>query len=404
MRRSVKQALDFWLEEGLVTPEQAAALGTSLEAREREHDSGRTVAIFGAIGAVLTGLGVILFVASNWAGMGPTARLAVLLSCYGVVVAGAVLAGQRGLEKVAESLWLLATLVLGANIFLLAQTYNLTLTLWQGTFAWMLGALALGYARRSPAQAAVAVPLGILTLGWYGGGSMWFFDDQFEFLFADGGLRPVLAIVGLGLVALSTLLARREDLSFARQACFRWGLFLVAAILVISTAHVELAVALYTADFTGKQIAVIVAGAALVAAAVLAGELDTRWSKPALIATLAMLLAMLIPVGGESWIGVETGGFHLPVTLYHALRFTLYVLGVFTLALATIWLGLQARNRRLVNVGMTGTAWLIVIQYFSWSFALLDRSLAFIVGGIVLIAVAVGVEKKRRQIVAQIAE
>lgn len=259
----------------------------------------------------------------------------------------------------------------------------------------MLGALALGWARRSPAQAAAAVPLGILTLGWYGGGSMWFFDDQFEFLFADGGLRPVLAILGLGLVALSTLLARREELSFARQACFRWGLFLVAAILVISTASVELAAALFGADFTGKQIAVIVAGAALVAAAVFAGEFDTRWSKPALIATLALLLAMLIPVGGEPWVGVEVAGLHLP--------FALYVLGVFTLALATIWLGLQARNRRLVNVGMTATALLIVIQYFSWSFLLLDRSLAFIVGGIVLIALAVGVEKKRRQIVAQIA-
>jgi uncharacterized membrane protein len=395
MRRSVKQALDFWLEEGLVTAEQVTALGASLEARDREHDSGRTVAIFGAIGAVLTGLGVILFVASNWTGLGPTARLLVLLSCYGVVVAGAALAGRRGLAKVAESLWLLATLVLGANIFLLAQTYNLTLTLWQGTFAWMLGALALGWARRSPAQAAVAVPLGILTLGWYGGGSMWFADDQFEFLFAGDGLRPVLAILGLGLVALSTLLARRDDLNFARPACFRWGMFLVAAILVLSTAHVELAAALYTAGFTGKQIVLILASAALVAAALFGGEFDTRWSKPALVATLGLLLAMLVPVDGESWIGLETAGVHL--------AFALYLIGVFALALATIWLGLQARNRRLVNAGMTSTALLILIQYFSWSFVLLDRSLAFIVGGIVLIALAVGVEKKRRQIVAQIA-
>jgi uncharacterized membrane protein len=395
MRRSVKQALDFWLEEGLVTAEQVTALGASLEARDREHDSGRTVAIFGAIGAVLTGLGVILFVASNWTGMGPTARLLLLLSCYGVVVAGAALAGRRGLPKVAESLWLLATLVLGANIFLLGQTYNLTLTLWQGTFAWMLGALALGWARRSPAQAAVAVPLGILTLGWYGGGSMWFFDDQFEFLFAGDGLRPVLAILGLGLVALSTLLARREELRFARSACFRWGLFLVAAILVLSTAHVELASALYTADFNGKQIAIVLAGVVLVAAAFFAGEFDTPWSRPAIVATTAMLLVMLVPAGDEPWIGVETGGVHL--------LFGLYVVAVFALALLTIWLGLQARSRRLVNVGMAGTALLIVIQYFSWSFLLLDRSLAFIIGGILLIALAVGVEKKRRQIVAQIA-
>jgi uncharacterized membrane protein len=172
-------------------------------------------------------------------------------------------------------------------------------------------------------------------------------------------------------------------------------MFLVATILVLSTAHVELAAALYTAGFTGKQIVLILASAALVAAALFGGEFDTRWSKPALVATLGLLLAMLVPVDGESWIGLETAGVHL--------AFALYLIGVFALALATIWLGLQARNRRLVNAGMTSTALLILIQYFSWSFVLLDRSLAFIVGGIVLIALAVGVEKKRRQIVAQIA-
>ncbi|MCH9052443.1 MAG: hypothetical protein IIA72_15420 [Proteobacteria bacterium] len=211
----------------------------------------------------------------------------------------------------------------------------------------MIGALAMGYARQSTAQAAVALPLGILTIGWAGGGSGWFFNDQMEFLFADGGLRPVLPLVGLALVALSTLLALRDDLSFARAPCFRWGTFLVAATLIITTTHSRLASAFYNADFSTKQVLLIVASIVLVAAAAVAGRVESTMSRPAMLALLVMLLAMMIPAGDITWVGMEFNGVHL--------LFGLYVLAVFAMALFTIWLGMQARNTRLVNIGMVST-------------------------------------------------
>lgn len=394
MRRSVERALEHWRSEGLLNAEQVEALAASLEDHEEQGESGRAVAIYGSIGAVLAGLGALLFVASNWAGMSPTGRLLVLLAAYGTAVGCAVLAERRGLPRVAEAVWLLATLVLGANIFLLAQTYNLSLTLWQGTFAWMVGALALGWARQSAAQAAVAVPLGILTLGWAGGGSGWFFDDQVEFLFADGGLRPLLALVGLGLVALSTLLARRDELSFARAPCFWTGIFMTTVTLVVSTAHVQVATELYDATFSGKQIAIIVATVALVVAAFVEGEFDSRLG-PRLMAAMLGLFLLLLRAGREAWMGMELGGLH-PV-------FGLYVIVVLALALLTIWLGIEARRPRLVNLGMSSMALLIVIQYFGWSFQLLDRSLAFVLGGLLLIGLSVAVERKRRQVIARLA-
>lgn len=395
MRRSVKNALEHWRGEGLLTDEQVGILSASAEKAQKPQDSARAVMIFGFIGAVLTGLGVILFVASNWAAMSPLQRTLMLLAGYGLTVGAAALSERRALPLVAEALWLLSTLVLGANIFLMAQTYNLTLTLWQGTFAWMIGALAMGYARQSTAQAAVALPLGILTIGWAGGGSGWFFNDQMEFLFADGGLRPVLPLVGLALVALSTLLALRDDLSFARAPCFRWGTFLVAATLIITTTHSRLASAFYNADFSTKQVLLIVASIVLVAAAAVAGRVESTMSRPAMLALLVMLLAMMIPAGDITWVGMEFNGVHL--------LFGLYVLAVFAMALFTIWLGMQARNTRLVNIGMVSTTLIIIIQYFGWSFDLLDGSVAFILGGIVLIALSIFVEKKRRQIMERIA-
>jgi len=395
MRRSVHNALQHWLGEGLLTAEKVRELGESLEKVDKTQDSGRLAMIFGTVGAVLTGLGVILFVASNWATMSPGVRTAVLLTVYGGVVAGAVFAERRGLPLVADAVWLLSTLVLGANIFLMAQTYNLSLTMWQGTLAWMIGALAMGYARQSAAQAAVAVPLAILTLGWAGGGSGWFFDDQFEFLFADDGLRPVLGLVGLALIGLSTLVAKRDDLSFAQLPCFRWGTFIVAAVLVLTTVHVELASAMFNADFSTKQLGIIVAVVALVAAAAMSGKLESGASRPAMIGVLGLLLVVMIPYQDTTWLGFEAGNTHV--------LFGLYVLLVLGMALFSIWLGINARNARLVNIGMVSTTLLIIIQYFGWSFELLDRSIAFILGGIVLITLSVFVEKQRRRIMAQIA-
>jgi uncharacterized membrane protein len=393
MRQSVNRALEHWCREGLLSDEQVAGLAASLARLENAEGSARTVRVFAFIGAVLTGLGAILFVASNWQGMGPLERTLVLLAGYGVAVATAALLESRRLPVFAETMWLLSTLVLGANIFLIAQNYNLSLTLWQGTFAWMVGAVAMGYARQSAPQAAVAVPLAVLTVGWAGGGSGWFFDDQVEFLFADGGLRPLLPLIGLALVALSTLAAAREDTAFARVACLRWGTLLVASTLIITTAHVELAAAFYDADFAGRQIATLVGASLVVAVALLRGRFASHAGKVALAALLGFLAMMLVRSGGVPWVGTELSGVHLP--------FGLYVVAVFATALYVLWIGIRASNAQLVNLGMVSTTLIIIIQYFGWSFELLDRSVAFILGGLVLTALSFLVEKKRRGLIAQ---
>ncbi len=395
MRRSVDRALEHWRAEGLLDGEQIRALAISLERMQRPLDSARAARVFGFVGAVLAGLGTLLFVGSNWDGMSPPQRTLVLLAWYGATVAAAVLSERRGLPLVAEAVWLLSTLVLGANIFLVAQSYNLSLALWQGTLAWLVGTLAMAYARRSAAQVVLAVPLAILTLGWAGGGSGWFFDDQAAFLFADSGLRPLLPLMGLALVALSTLLANRSDLRFGVSPCFLWGMGIVAATLILTTGDTDIAEAFYRAAFSARQLITAVGSTVLVVAAVAVGRFASPYGRAAMGALLALLLAILVPIGDSTWVGLEINGAHV--------FFGLYVLAVISMALLTVWLGIQARNPRLVNTGMASVVLIIVIQYFGWSFDLLDRSAAFILGGFALIALAVVVERNRRRIMLRMA-
>jgi uncharacterized membrane protein len=52
---------------------------------------------------------------------------------------------------------------------------------------------------------------------------------------------------------------------------------------------------------------------------------------------------------------------------------------------------------------MGAAAVIILIQYFSWSFRLLDRSLAFLMGGVLLIVLALWSEHKRRDLIKEFA-
>jgi uncharacterized membrane protein len=383
MRRAVSRALAHWVREGLLTSDHADTLRASLEGSQPD----RAIRAFAVIGAVLAGLGVLLFVGSNWAAMGSRARVAVLLGAYGSAVLGATLADRKGLPRAAEAGWLLASLIFGANIFLMAQIFNHSLTYWQGPFWWMVGVLVLGWVRQSAWQAALAVPLGLLALGWIGGGEGWFFDDQLEFLVTDRGLRPILPLVGIGLVSLSLLADRADTWRFASAPAFRWGILLAAVPLVISTTHAEAAKALFQFPGSLKQILILAAVVLFTGLALMFGAFRSREGRPLVAAATIFFGLVLVQAGDGPWIASGP------------LPYGLYIVAVFVLALAAIWVGVRADNPRLVNVGMAGTGFLILIQYFSWTFQLLDRSLVFVGGGLLLVAVSVVLERKRRTLV-----
>jgi uncharacterized membrane protein len=389
MRWTIERSLKRWQEEGLLTDEKVAELRASLV----HAHSARGIRIFAALGAVLAGLGVILFVSSNWAWMGPAYRIAVLVAAYAAVVAGAVTAGRRDQPRVAEAMWLLATIALGANIFLIAQIYHFHLTYWQGTLRWMIGALVLGWVLRSRFQAAVAIPLGLLTLGWLGSGGGWFFPEQWDFLFTDWSLRPILPLIGLGLVSLSLLAVRGQSWEFLRGSSFGWGLGLLMTAAVASTAGVSVAEWFFAFAGSSTQFAILAGVAILLAGAMAFGRFHWPRSRLLLGSTAALFILMLVQIDDVHWLQAEIGGLHL--------LFGAYVVAVFMLALLTIWTGVKSGRTVLVNAGMVTSAFLIFSQYLSWSFELLDRSLAFVIGGLLLLGLAVVLEKKRRALLEQ---
>ena len=81
-----------WQDQGLISPEQGRAIISGYPASGGQvavhRTQGRLVSILATLGAVLVGLGVILFFASNWEGIPRPVKLAMILiaipAAYGI--------------------------------------------------------------------------------------------------------------------------------------------------------------------------------------------------------------------------------------------------------------------------------------------------------------------------------
>src|SRR3712207_5275153 len=108
-----------WVEEGLISPDQADAIRARYREEAPQERRGRLAQVLGIVGSIALGLGVILLFAANWEGMPRVLRLAVLLlALVGTYAAGFYLSEvKRTHQTIGKCLLLLGTILFGASLF-----------------------------------------------------------------------------------------------------------------------------------------------------------------------------------------------------------------------------------------------------------------------------------------------
>ncbi len=194
----LRDEIESWRRENLISTEQARRLNERYPDTQAEDGWGKI--ILSAVGAVIFGLGVILFFAYNWQGMHRLTKLAiVLLSLLLAHGAGWRLGRDGGgRKKFGESLHLLGTMLFGAGIWLVAQIYHIDEHYPNGILVWSLGALAFAWVLPSVAHGLLALFLIALWTGFE------IFD--FENLNHWGFWLLTLAIIPLAWLQRSRLL------------------------------------------------------------------------------------------------------------------------------------------------------------------------------------------------------
>ena len=402
-----RDALDAWVRDGLIPDELADRLRDTLDDVEpREIDTraderpGLLIRLLVFVGALLIGGALLLFIGSQWDESSPTRRLLLLFAVYLAVVGAAALAGRQRLDTTSRGLWFLSSVTVGVNIFLVGQIFNLALNYWQGTLLWMIASLAMGWAAPSAAQGWLATVLGLLTLGWLSVPAAQFYD-QGAFLVDAGGIRPLLPLIGISMLAGAALTAD-TTWSWLAPGLRAIGVVLVAAPFTVSTFHPFLYAWFFQIDARLFHVLVIVASLAVVA--ILFARRRTPLVLAAVPPIVALVLVQLPQVSPSDTARHGLDGFDSVPWLGEAfadsaLLFGIYTAVVFALALGTVAVGLQYRLPALVNVGVAVIAVLLTALYIGRLAGALPTSLAVGIGGVLLVAGAVLLERKRRDLV-----
>lgn len=406
MGYTADEALELWQRKKLLTKKKAEELQAALEGHPEDVPH-RAIAIFSAVGTILIGLGVILFVASNWQEFTPTMKVALLLiALLATAGTGFHLAYERRTYvKTGMALLFLSTLIYGASIFLVAQIYHLPINFWWGMLLWFLGAALLAYILESKFHLFLAVPLLVLFLGWLDGGAPNPFSE-FGFLFEQGNnVVATLPMLGAGILSLGILHRSRRCLRFGENVLFHWGLFLVLAMLVATTAAKDALFSLLHLTFNPVSIAIILCSFLAFLFAFSFGRFLTREGRWSLLILALYLAFTYVLVAIPPWMGFPVhdtlfGYFVLEAPVFTWL-YVMHVFLVFVCLLTIIWEGTLLRQPMVVNMGMLGLGVAIIVQYFSWVFEMFDRSVAFILGGILILALSALLERQRRHLLSR---
>ena len=148
--------VESWSRDGLISAGAADAILSKYVVVSPLY--GRLIVTLATLGGILLGVGVILFVSSNWQAIPAAIKMAVLLVVVGTAYSsGYWLKYEKDFPRVGAALVFLGTLLFGASIFLVGQQYHMqvgdpNLLTW-----WFVGVIPLAYITRSRAILTVAV-------------------------------------------------------------------------------------------------------------------------------------------------------------------------------------------------------------------------------------------------------
>ena len=388
----------IWVAEGIITEEQRQKL------LARYPPEVRALGLLPVLGSVLVGLSGLSVVAANWQGLPDVLRLALLLgSLTGSYAAGAYFL-RRGNPDLGHGLIGLGLILFGASIILTSQLYQLVGYDVSGLLAWVVAGVALSYVYGSRLLVLLTVLIGAAVQTYC-----------VEVLGSFSYATAVLVAGGLGYywwwrpeVVSSTVLS----------AGLLWqaGLLVVATHSKITWFFVPVMVVYAAGDWQRNR----VGGRALQSPPLIAaylfmfglatfGETDTYANvlRPPLLPYLAALAAVLaLSVAGKrergrldtllDWL-LLLPGFYLPGGLPLAVA-TLVVL--YAHAGSVLARAHREQDADQLTVGAVLFVAATAVAYFKLTWAFLDKSLFFLLGGVLLLSLSWYLRRRNAQVLA----
>lgn len=392
--RELRQQSEQWLREGIIEPRQRdsiMALYPEIPESDNTVIPSRLISTLSILGALLLGAGIILFFSANWSAVPKWGKISLIfagmLSSYGT---GYYLYHDKGnYPKVGASLILLGSIIFGSGIFLIAQAYNVSAHSPLGILMWGVGVLPVAYA----VKLKPLVALSVVTL------MVWMFMEAYYSLKSPLGNYDIMPSIFLGAgVTLWGIGMMHEDFKALRRLSSPYlgaGLPLTFIAAYVFTFKDASRIGTGALNIFGIRALFIGMGCVIVLTQSLrlfstSGTKDReRWR---LHETLLMLLMLLFAAAPYIYSAVDVRS--ISVVLFNLI----YAAAI----LWIIFIGYLKHMRMYINVGVVFFALDVLGRYVDIMLGLLHTSLFFLLGGALLIALGVVLEKKRRMLLATI--
>jgi len=397
----VKKEIELWRNDGLISPEQAQLLSSRYPETEL-----RATSILPMLGAILLGVGIILFFAANWPIIPVAVKLILILStlftCH-------YFAYKYRYEKnniwLGNSLLLLGGILFGAAIFLIAQIYNINAYYPNGILFWALGVLLMAWVTR---ERSVTILTILILLAWT--------ISDFS---KTHPLIPWLHLLILFLLAFP--LAYRVRSAIAVFLCQVWLVITLLMSISSNYAHIIplvlifLGSAFYLRGRQGEELyslLYVATGMVMVLTTMLVFSLFSDWDllyviTPAMVLLGAMLIGfitlLLLPSYRHIRMEIAAVGLiNLMFISYLTLalpNFFIYFV-LFTAIVLVILKSAEQHSRIMLNLGLLFFYATVLRGYFDYASRYMDRSLFFIIGGVLLLLMGWWLNRQRDRIVA----
>jgi uncharacterized membrane protein len=377
---TLQKNLDRWISAGVLDATTAGRIRSFEETRGAGERLRWPVLLALALGGLLLGAGVLLFVAAHWDGLTPGSRFALVLLMVAAFPVGGALTSEK-FPALSTTFHAIGTVCLGAGIFLAAQIFNLEANWTNGILLWAFGAL-MGWLllRKWPH----AILLALLFPTWLVG--RWFFVSEQKW--ERGGAFIWEGLLMLSLTYLSARTAERESPE-RRALASIGGIALLPCAIMAVLMRGELA-----------------RGYGQAAAA------STPFVLPWLVAIGGPLCLALLIRGRAAWMNGVSALWVFGLALVAPHRNFLWndwdVIGFYVWAavgaVGLIAWGIAERRRERINLGVVAFALTVLFFYFSNVMNKLGRAESLVGIGVLLLFGGWGLERLRRLLVARMQE
>lgn len=383
-----EKLINKWVKEKTINHTQAKKMLADLSQYRNEDRSNKFIITISTIGAILLGIGAILFIASNWRILPNITKVMIMIGSTAL----AYMSGfylkiyKKTLPKVGSAMLFLSSLLFGATVILVTQIYHMNANNHVLVLMWLIGILPLVYVLKSSPIAGLASFLFFLWIGLFftRNNDWWFFEFLGRFsillfisgsimLFAIGGLHylsdnlkkvaRIYRIAGLKVLMICLFLMTFDWFSRLPSGYTDWYTKvqgeLVIGILVFSMIAVIMTIVNW---FMNKS------------------ESLSKYEGPVSLGILALVLVFF---------------FYPSRTSIYVFIFNLLFVG---LTILFLYLGYNREDMKLVNTGMFWFVVFLVAKYFDLLWKLMDKSFFFLIGGLILLLGGIALEKKRRKI------